>query len=146
MSGNTNPNEQTEAALDSPSEGRSASTSQPTDVVRQRTPVPSALWSEDNLWSTLWSEDEIALAQLGILMRQDREAVARQRRESVARHREAASRFREAALRLSEADARDPITYAPDRGGMTSRKMRNKFQRTKINSVGDEPYSDGEND
>ena len=52
---------------------------------------------------------------------------------------------READVRRREADARDPITYIPDRVRMTSRNMRNRFPRTRLNSVGDEPYSDGEN-
>ena len=167
MSGNSNPNEQTDATRDSPSEGQSARTSplqgnvQVTDVIRQRIPLPSGtLSSEDNSNENLETQAEMASvrARLVSLIRQQRELDARHR-ESVARHREAAARQREVAsrhmeeyARLSqavsrrrEADVRDPITYTSDRVRMTSRNMRNQFPRTRLDSVGDEPYSDEEN-
>ena len=118
------------------------------DATRQRSPVPSA--------NLLNSNDEFAvnvLTQLSIERREQRESAVG-RNESVATL--TAAEIREearirnggglamlmvAAVRSMESD---PIT--PNRGRLTLGNMRNRFPRTRLNSVGDGPYSDGEND
>ena len=136
------------------------------DATRQRLTMPSV--------NLLNSNDEFAvnvLTQLSIEQREQREsAVGRNAsvvtltasrireeedriREEEARIREEEARIRngeglamlaEAAIRHRRGVASDPIT--PNRGRRTLGNMRNRFPKTRLNSVGDEPYSDGEND
>ena len=90
------------------------------------------------------------------------EAAARQN-EPDARHREEDLRHREVNPRLSiedfrrweayyritavrrwEAEARNASTNIPNRSRVLE-NMQNQFSRLRLNSVGDEPYSDKEN-
>ena len=117
------------------------------DATRQRSPS-AALPNRIN------SNDEFAANVLEQLNIEQREFVAR-RNESVATLTAAEIREEEAGISrggglamLTEAAVRsmerDPIT--PNRRRMTLGNMRNRFPRTRLNSVGDGPYSDGESD